>query len=367
MKRNFILAIMRLKDDFINQKLLMTLYSIGSVLCILIFMYSFSNIPLLINQYIEILKSPGYRTYEITLEDNTIIDKSDFDFLKKYDDIESVNLFANVRDEQKPKESIVCGVSSPEYLKIEKYVDEKTANKFSSDNTLLLIDENDKSLTSEKVKLNDSEFTVGGTFDYKGNFMTDYYISFDAFIENGYKTYKIDVIVKNQKSISDNAKMMNDLSQNLENKYNIDNISNPLAEDGYLENQKSELFNKILIAVLIYIVCFIACAYLFKYVFDSNNYENTVYSIVGASKRHVLCIMLNEAVILSILSSIVAVAVHLLLYNSLFVKINAEGVAYNIWDYLIITVFTLVLSIITIIPFFIKYLINPIIKTKREL
>ena len=76
--------------------------------------------------------------------------------------------------------------------------------------------------------------------------------------------------------------------------------------------------------------------------------------------------MLIEVGILSIVSSVIAIVINLLLYDSLFININAEGVRYGILDYLIITAFALVLSIITIIPFFITYLKNPLIKTKRE-
>ena len=80
--RNFILAINRVKEDFINHKPFMILYLIGSVVCIIVFIYSYTNIPLIIQQYKE--ASLIDRTYTVEFSEKTEIEKSSFDFLENY-------------------------------------------------------------------------------------------------------------------------------------------------------------------------------------------------------------------------------------------------------------------------------------------
>lgn len=293
--RNIILALMRIKDDFINQKLMMTLYSIGSVICILVFMYFYVNIPALFEQYEQY--SVSERTYMISLEEETEIKRSDFDVLDGY---------------------------RIEEIKVQAY-------EYAGENVYI----NDYDVLSE---------------DY-----------------TPVKSNKIFIVLKSTLSFNDNAGFISDISENLGKIYNISEIGDPLVGERDENSQKAaEVFRQIVNVSLTYMICFIACAYLFKYVFDSNRYENTIYSLIGASKRRVVCIMLIEAGVLSLASSLIAITIHVLLYDSLFVQINTEGVVYDVLDYLVIAAFTLVLSIITIIPFFITYLRNPIIKTKRE-
>ena len=45
------LAFMRIRDDFLNQRLLMTLYVLGTTICIFVFSVFWSSIPEMISQY----------------------------------------------------------------------------------------------------------------------------------------------------------------------------------------------------------------------------------------------------------------------------------------------------------------------------
>lgn len=290
--RNLILALMRIKDDFINQKLMMSLYAVGSIVCILVFTYFFANIQILIEKYYD--ASDGVRTYTIFLNEDTEIKPTDFDRLSNY----------NIKS----------------------------------------------------ISITTYEITEDGWF----------HKSYDVLAED-YKICKsqvITLVLKNTFSDYEKSEFIADVSNKLGEIYNIDNI-NPPGEDSNVI--ASDIMKEIVKISTLYIICFIACAYLFKYVFDSNRYENTIYSLVGASKRRVVTIMLIEAGILSLASSIVTVIIHRLLLNTeFFIQLNQEGIVYSMIDYLIIIGFTLVLSILTIIPFFITYLANPLIKTKRE-
>lgn len=354
--RNLLLAIMRIKDDFTNQKLLMTLYTVGSVICILVFLYFFANVPSLIQRYIALLNTPYNRTYGVYLKEETEITQSDFDFLKDYD-IENIGVEFSTNDA-----GIYLTVSSAEYLTRGGLIQEQ-ADAILADGNYILQVQNDnisfnKSNSLPKmITLNDTEFEV--IDDIAKITYTDIWhtglISFDSFVKNHFKSSHISIVLKSSLSPRDSSELIALLSEGFEDK-GVVSISDPLSNDP-TETQRGELLREIMNITLLYIICFISCAYLFKYVFDSNRYENTIYSLIGASKRRVVTIMLIEAAILSIASFIVAAVINLLIFGT---------ETYGIFDYLSIAVFTLALSILTIIPFFVVYMKNPLIKTKNE-
>lgn len=355
--RNLLLAVMRIKDDFVNQKLMMTLYTVGSVICILVFMYFFANVPTLIQQYIALLNTPYNRTYSFLLKEETEITLSDFDFLKDYD-IENIGLVFNPHDT-----GTYLAVTSAEYLTRGGLTQEQADAIFADGNYILQIQNNNtpfyhnKAPLPETLTFNGTEFKVIDDIaevKYTNMWYTGL-MSLDSFVKNHFKTSDIYIVLKSSLSPRDSSELIALLSKGFEDK-GISAISDPLTDDP-TERQRGELLGKILNITLLYIICFIACAYLFKYVFDSNRYENTIYSLIGASKRRVVIIMLIDAAVLSAASFAIAAVINLLFFGT---------EVYNIFDYLTIAVFTLILSILTIIPFFVVYIKNPLIKTKNE-
>lgn len=351
--RNIILAIMRIKDDFVNQKLMMTLYSVGSVICISVFMYFFANIPGLVGQYMELLKSPINRTYSVSLSEETEVSPSDFDFLKNYG-VQNIGL-----QTQTEKYETFISVSSAEYLEQRNFTSQENIDKLLSDGNYVILYKDKNTSLPDVKNINGVDFeVVGGFTPTKSDLYENStgYIGFDAFIENNLKTSLIKIVLTSPLSSYENSEFIALLSQNLGQKYSVSGITDPLFYDSTAW-KRDEIMRQIINISLLYMICFIACAYLFKYVFDSNRYENTIYSLVGASKRRVVTVMLIEATILSIASFAVATVINLLLF----------GVeTYGIFDYLAIAAFTLILSVITIIPFFAVYIKNPLVKTKSE-
>lgn len=353
--RNLLLAVMRIKDDFTNQKLLMTLYTAGSVICILVFLYFFVNVPSLIQRYIALLNTPYNRTYSVYLKEETEITKSDFDFLKDYN-IENIGVEFHVDDA-----GFYLTVSSTDYLTRGGLTQEQ-ADKIFADDYILQVQCDTSPFSKpnalpKSVILNDTKFEVIdgiAEITYTDIWHTGL-ISFDSFVKNHFKSSHISIVLKSSLSPRDSSELIALLSEGFEDK-GVVSISDPLSNDP-TETQRGELLREIMNITLLYIICFISCAYLFKYVFDSNRYENTIYSLIGASKRRVVTIMLIEAAILSIASFIVAAVINLLIFGT---------ETYGIFDYLAIAVFTLALSILTIIPFFVVYMKNPLIKTKNE-
>lgn len=352
--KNFVLALMRIKDDFINQKLMMMLYAVGSVICISVFMYFFVTIPGLVEEYKELLESPYNRTYNISLSEKSEFSASDFDFLKDYD-VQNIGLQTQNEDHQS-----FLAVSSAEYLEQIELASKETIDKLLSDGNYIIILNNENASLPKIKNINGVDFEVIGGFSSGNLGLYDThsagYISLDAFIKNKLKANSISIMLTSSLSSYDNSKLIALLSQKLGQKHPVSSITDPLLSDP-TEYKRGEIMNQIIKISTLYIICFIACAYLFKYVFDSNRYENTIYSLVGASKLRVVKIMLIEALILSIASFIVSTIINLLIFGT---------ETYGILDYLAIAVFTSVLSILTIIPFFVVYIRNPLVKTKSE-
>lgn len=163
-----------------------------------------------------------------------------------------------------------------------------------------------------------------------------------------------------------NSKLVNELSDYIdENDYSA-NIVTPYS-DMVSRDEVNTIVRKITEISIIYIVCLIGCACLFKYIFDMNTYENIIYAMVGASKKKVMLTAILESVILTFCCSLVAVLLNLLLKNNLLQNSFDYNIAYGFGDYSFIIISTLLLSFIIMLPFFIKYLREPIIKVKREL
>ena len=76
---------------------------------------------------------------------------------------------------------------------------------------------------------------------------------------------------------------------------------------------------------------FIVFMFLVKYIIDSSRYEYVVYSIVGASRKKVVGIMIAEILGITLLTSIVAMLFHHLFYEVIFDKINYfSGLQYHV-------------------------------------
>lgn len=116
---------------------------------------------------------------------------------------------------------------------------------------------------------------------------------------------------------------------------------------------------------VVYMISVASFMFLMKYMMDKSRRENIIYSIVGAKKKKVILILLAESSVIITVFSIFAVLVHFLFYDSFFSHINTEsGITYNINDYLLITVFMIVLSLLTSIPFVVSYMKNSLVENK---
>lgn len=176
----------------------------------------------------------------------------------------------------------------------------------------------------------------------------------------------LSVVLKNTIPDSVHAELVNDISDYIDKNDFRANIATPLS-DMTLKNEINRIKLKIIETVILYIVCVIGCGSLFKYIFDINTYENIIYAMTGASKKSVVKIVVLESVILTFISSVISLLLNMLLKDNLLSAAFEYKISYNIGDYFLIMVSALLLSFVVMVPFFYRYLREPIIKVKREL
>ncbi|WP_255882307.1 MULTISPECIES: FtsX-like permease family protein [unclassified Ruminococcus] len=141
-------------------------------------------------------------------------------------------------------------------------------------------------------------------------------------------------------------------------------ISSPLEMYNAAQRQDSGIM--VLLSV-VYIISITSFMFLMKFMVDKSRRENIIYSIVGATKKKVVSILLAESVTITAIISFLAVFVHILFYESFFSQINTEqGIIYNANDYFLITAFMIMLSLLTSIPFVFSYMKCSIVENKNK-
>lgn len=133
-----------------------------------------------------------------------------------------------------------------------------------------------------------------------------------------------------------------------------------------VQNEMISIFYFVMLCA-VYLVSAASFLFLLKYLSDKSRGENVIYAMVGASKRKVSRIILAENLLLGFFSGAVGVLLHAVFYQSFFSKMNTlENITYTPADYLILFVFTLLLSLVTAIPFLVSQSRRTIIDAKNK-
>ena len=107
---------------------------------------------------------------------------------------------------------------------------------------------------------------------------------------------------------------------------------------------------------LVYGISLFSFLYLMKYMMDRHLAENVVYSLVGAPKKTVIRLVALENLILSTLTSLLSVGLHLLLKESVLDKVSVSAnITYRFTDYLLIFILMVVVSQLVSLPFILRY------------
>lgn len=118
---------------------------------------------------------------------------------------------------------------------------------------------------------------------------------------------------------------------------------------------------------IVYLISLISFMFLMKFMVDVNSSENIIYSLVGAAKHTVMKIIALENFVLNLFIGLFSIAIHVLLRNAVFEKVNTTaGIQYETKDYMIILLVMLAVSVLVQLPFLWNYYRNTMITLKNK-
>ncbi len=209
----------------------------------------------------------------------------------------------------------------------------------------------------DKITVAGREYEVIGMCTTSFNF----YIPPETFKKYGYPVDHLVIRTTKHMSRADNSRFIADIH----NAFPDSTLGiSPSAEYEAADRNAPYEINNIICE---FIVATLSFMFLMKYIIDSSNSENIIYSMVGATRKRIFAIVLIENIVIYGAVASLACVVHKLLYKSFFDQINVyRGITYTLTDYVIIVLAVIVLSCIVSLPFIFSCLRNSIIKNKNK-
>lgn len=188
-----------------------------------------------------------------------------------------------------------------------------------------------------------------------------FYIPPETFKKGGYTVDSMEIVTSEHMSRSEINQFVADIQEAFPNGV----IHHSPLE--YFEIAEQNLSSEGFYIICEFIVVSLSFMFLMKYIIDSNNAENIIYSMVGATKKRIFAVIMLENTVIYGVVAAVACVLHKLLYDSFFNQINVSpGITYTLVDYVMIVLAVVVLSCIVSLPFVFSCLKNSIIKNKNK-
>ena len=371
------LAFYRVIHYFQENKLIFFLYLLGSITCVITFIYFYGNaMP---NKYAEARNSLAFRQYYVTLNQAQNLKQDDFAFLKD-SDLQDINLESGSLGKIVLKTaSLPGGPATPDNPDNNDNQVDITMQAYMYGGTKIYNERGRCDFSQEELKsgknvvilpsLMEDTFKSGADFSIKGvryemigvhTISTGFYIPYQAYIKHGYTTKKFTVTLN--KALSKDGS--SEFTKNLYKQFPNSSIIDPTNYFNSISGQSPLM---LLLLSVVYLISIASFLFLLKYLSDKNRSENVIYTMIGASKKNVMKIMVAENLLISFFSAVIAVALHSVFYSSFFSKINTiENITYQLNDYLVVFIFVLFLSVLTSVPFLISYSRNSIIHSKNK-
>ena len=348
------LSLSRIANYFAANKLVLILYLIGSVTCILSFVYFWGN-------YLTIKKTEAgdgyaYRTYTVSLPTPEIINSKVLERIQDKGNIQDIVLESQVpntalsgKNRTETEETIPVQASflnnSPIIARAGRA--EFTAQELASGaNVMVLPDGYTDLLRETQIDFLGERFTLAGVQEDQAVLLP-----YQTFLKQGFKTDRIIITLQHKLNRYDSSMFSDWLFQEFP--------GSKIGDPWLILNTRAQgqLPMELIILVITYILSLLSFIYILKYIQDENARENVIYNIVGASRHNVLKVMFLDSLLLSSISSTIAILLHVIFYRPLFQPLNTvSNLTYSPIDYFILFVMTVLLSVITIIPFLIRSL-----------
>ena len=342
----------RIKQYFINNKLIFFLYLIGSIFCGLLFIYFYGNgVSYMRNSLAQDLI---YRQYTVDLAQSSMPELSE-DIVTFFNSpaVEDVLFGANLPTE-KGNSIRITGIYKN---KLFRYTDKGriyfSEDEISECKTVVVLPSSDYTEIGNHITLFDSEFEViGRAYTHFG----EYCIPFTTFCMLNVQPSFLKVISAERQNLQDDSVLLQ-----LQILFPDAQIYPPTAE----QSEKSRAGGEIFFVCAVYAVCMLTFAFLVKYMVELSAPENIICMIVGASKAKLLQLLLMDTFFLSAVSAGLSILIHYLCRDSIFSHINQAEILYTASDYLLFFLFMLAISILMIIPFICIICKNSINKAKN--
>lgn len=134
------------------------------------------------------------------------------------------------------------------------------------------------------------------------------------------------------------------------------------------EHSKQDTPSVLLVLAIVFVAAISAFMFLLKYLSDGTNYISAIQSVCGAPKDTVVFIKLASVFLLTFSVSAAGVALHALLYEPLFSKLNIyEGLIYQPHDYLLVIAVCCAAVVLVSIPFLFSFTRGTAAAFKRRL
>jgi len=210
----------------------------------------------------------------------------------------------------------------------------------------------------DKLTINNVDYTIIGKST--GN---DLLIPNTTFAKNNFETNSVIITATKKPSYYKNIEFIKSISKEFDNISSVS--SHPYSEYDNILKKDTPLVYALM--AVIFASMIIAFMFLLKHLSDNTNYISIIYSICGASRETVLFIKLATIFILTLLTSLLGVLIHIITYNTFFKSINiVENLYYDFNDYSIIIMMACIASVVISIPFIITFSRNTSIINKNK-
>lgn len=363
---------LRTQQYFYNNKLVFILFITGGILCSLTFIYFYGNF--ITSKSLSGANEYVFRKYDLYFQEplQNLTGKQ-LETMKKYsldkltlssyvsiDKLQSEDLGESARLEYQKNGFFIVDTSLVDhnYISTEAGRVEFTEKEVEDGEYVVILPSDFLVSPSipQSIKIFNKEYKIIGITGSSN----DLHIPRTVFEKEKYDIYSISILLTKEISNSENTLYENELKEAFSTAelYGVSTIKNSINQQA-----PTQLFR----ICLIYFLAMLSFVFLLKYLIDTRRGEDIIYSLVGASKKIVIKIMIMQNLLLSLATGIIGVLLHLCLKSNLFELINIyPNVSYNFWDYFIIIFSMCFISAIIQIPFIWIYYRYSLIKLKQK-
>lgn len=212
-------------------------------------------------------------------------------------------------------------------------------------------------LADKICKIGTNEYEVIGSHKSSN---IEYRVTLQNYINIGYKPQFVCFMAEKVPTYE----IHNIIMQSLQTKFPGGKIENNFT---FINSSMQNIPYEMLIITLIYGISVLGFVFLMAYMLESSYKDMVVYHIVGASHGDIAFLAMIEVLLLSIVTTTIAIVLHVLLYDTVISKINyVENLHYTINDYLLVFASSVVITQIINLPFIISLYKNSIMQLNKK-